>query len=200
MSLQHRWKEGLLGSLRMTVEREIALHRRTNAALVSARPPLRMRVLQAALGERGLLRILVFYALFVIALICLEVVLTSTYPALIPSWANASSLGPFLRDIASYFLAAQVTIIGLLFPIAVALVTLIVQREDASSTNSDVQVYYSETLAYRVGASGIALSIVISVQLLWPAQFIALRLGFGTPTGLFKILLTVFTWPGWWLI
>lgn len=196
MSFRERWKGGPFGSLRKTVESEIAQHRRTNATLVSARPPLRMRVLQTALGERGLLRILVFYALLVIALACLEVILTSRYPALIPSWTNAPNLNPFLKDIASYFLAAQVTVIGLLFPIAVALVTLIVQREDASSTNSDVQVYYSETLAYRVGASGIALSIVLSVQLLWPAQFIALRLGLGTPTGLFKILLTAFhlTW------
>jgi hypothetical protein len=196
MSLEDRWKGGVLGSLRKTVEREVAQHRRTNAALVNARPPLRMRVLRAALGERGLLRILVFYALLVFALIYLEIILTSSYPGLIPSWANGSNLDLFLRDIASYFLTAQVTVIGLLFPIAVALVTLIVQREDASSTNSDVQVYYSETLAYRVGASGIALSIVLSVQLLWPAQFVALRLGLGTPTGLFKILLTTFhlTW------
>lgn len=185
-------KGGLLGSLRKTVAREIAEHRRTNAALVNARPPLRMRVLQAVLGERGLLHILVLYSLFVVVFLFLEIILTSRFPALIPPWANAPNVGPFLKDLASNFLAAQVVVIGLLFPIAVALVTLIVQREDASSTNSDVQVYYSETLAYRVGASGIALSIVLAVQLLWPAQFFALWLGWGTPTGLFKIFLTVF--------
>jgi hypothetical protein len=192
MSVGGWWKGRLVGSLREIVAREIAQHRRTNPALIDARPPLRMRVLQAALGERGLLRILVSYALLVIALLLLEVILTTRYPAQIPSWANAPDLDTFLKDIASYFLAAQVTVIGLLFPIAVALVTLIVQREDASSTNSDVQVYYNETLAYRVGASGIALSIILAVQLFWPAQAFALRLGFGIPTGLFKTLLTVF--------
>jgi len=192
MSFQEWWKGGLLGSLRKTVAREITQHRRTNAALIRARPPLRMRVLQAALGERGLLRILVSYSLFVVILLLLEVVLTNRHPTLVPTWANAPNVGPFLKDIASYLLAAQVTVIGLLFPIAVALVTLIVQREDASSTSSDVQVYYSETLAYRVGASGIALSIVLAVQLLWPAHFFALRAGLGTPTSLFKILLTAF--------
>jgi hypothetical protein len=187
------WPEGgLLGSLRQIVTREVAEHLRTNTALLSARPPLRMRILQVALGNRGLLRILSMYALLVVALSILEITLTNKYPALVPPWVNAPNVRSLLKDMGSYFLAAQVTVIGLLFPIAVALVTLIVQREDASSTSSDVQVYYSETLAYRVGASGIALSIVLAVQLFWPAQFVLLGLGVGTPTGLFKIFLTTF--------
>jgi hypothetical protein len=172
------------------VAREVAEHRRTNVALVNARAPLRMRVLQFVLGERGLLQILALYGLLVVLLSALEWIVSSRFALFVPGWANGPTVGPFLKDLSSYFLTAQVTVIGLLFPIAVALVTLIVQREDASSTSSDVQVYYSETLAYRVGASGIALSIVLAVQLLWPAQFLVRQLEGGASTGLSKLLLS----------
>ena len=149
-----------------------------------------MRLLQIFFGERGLLGFLVLYAVAVGLLLAVEVVVASQYPSIIPQWTNGSSIGPLLRDANSYFLGAQVTMVGLLFPIAIALVTLIAQREDASSTISDVQVYYGQTLAYRIGASGIALAVVLAVQVLWPAQFAARLLALGTSAQAFKILLT----------
>lgn len=185
-------KGGVLGSLRKRVAWELKEHRRTNTALKSARAPFRMRVLQAFLGKRGLLGFLALYALFLIFLIVIELVIAYLCPSLIPGWTNAQNIGPHLKDVTSYFLGAQVTMIGLLFPIAVGLVTLIVQREDASSTSSDVQVYYSQTLAYQVGASGIALSIVLATQLLWPMQFAVHRFGFGTTSQGIKVVLTSF--------
>jgi hypothetical protein len=45
------------------------------------------------------------------------------------------------RDANGYLLTIQATLIAIVFPIAVALVTIIVQRPHASSTNADVQIY-----------------------------------------------------------
>ena len=74
-----------------------------------------------------------------------------------------------LKDIASYLIAAQVGILGIV-SVAIGIVTLISQRDDRSSTNTDVRLYYVESLAYEVVLSGAALLIVLCVQLLWPAS------------------------------
>lgn len=183
-------KGGPFGSLRKRVAWEVKEHLRTNAAIKSARAPLRMRALQTMLSERGLFEFFTLYGLFLVLLVAAEISVAQCCAYLVPSWTNAPGIALLLKDATSYFLGAQVTMIGLLFPIAVGLVTLIVQREDASSTVSDVQIYYHQTLAYQVGASGIALSIVLAIQLLWPVQFVAHRFGIGTSAQLFKIILT----------
>jgi len=157
-----------------------------------------MRLLQSFFGERGLFGFLFLYVIFVVLLLGMEVTITSECPSLIPTWTNAQKIGQLLKEVTGSFLGVQVTILGLLFPVAIALVTLIVQREDATSTNSDVQVYYSQTFAYGIGASGIALAIVLTMQLLWPAQFVIHRLGLGGSTQTFKILLTALHF--FWLV
>lgn len=179
----------MLGSLRTKVAQEVKEHCRTNAALKSMKPIFRKRLLSALYGERGLLGFLFLYVLLALLILCSEILLSRMYPPIVLAWEAGAHIGPFLKDVTSYFLGAQVMVIGLLFPIAVALVTLIVQREDASSTISDIQVYYGETLAYRIGASGIALSIVLATQLLWPAHWAVEQLGLGIASQ-FKVLLT----------
>ncbi len=190
MILGGRIKRKYLGSLRYRVAQEVKEHLQTNPAILSARVPWSMKILRAFYGQRGLLGFLIPYVVLVALFVAAEIIVARQWPTLIPSWSNDQSIGPLLKDVTSYFLGAQVVMIGLLFPIAVGLVTLIVQREDASSTVSDIQVYYGETLAYRIGASGIALSIVLAAQLLWPAQFAIHRLGYGTPSEFFKVVLT----------
>ncbi|MDW3205950.1 MAG: hypothetical protein R8L07_10460 [Alphaproteobacteria bacterium] len=180
----------VLGSLRDRVEGEIAEHQRKNWALRSSRYPLWTRVLKLLYGERSLFGFLIPYVGIVSIIVVLEVLISDWWGIRIPAWSYDSTISSLLKDVTGYFLGAQAVMIGLLFPIAVGLVTLIVQREDASSTVSDVQVYYSETLTYRIGASGIALVMVLSTQLLWPAQFSIHMLGYGTPSDLFKIVLT----------
>ncbi|MDX2145211.1 MAG: hypothetical protein SFV19_17785 [Rhodospirillaceae bacterium] len=186
------WKAGgWLGSLGLRVAREIEEHLKTNPTIRGARQPLRMRFLLLLFGERRLLGFLLPYALLVVALVAAEVILAWCCNDLLPQWTAAEKISPLLKDVTSYFLGAQVTAIGLLFPIAVALVTLIVQRGDNSSTISEVQIYFSETLAYQVGASGIALSIVLGVQLLWSMQFtVHYFFEAGTSLQFFKIVLT----------
>jgi hypothetical protein len=71
-------------------------------------------------------------------------------------------------------------------------VTLITQRDDRSSTNTDVRLYYKESLAYAVVRSGAALLIVLGVQLLWPAQFLAHLTHLGGTDLVFKAALTAF--------
>ena len=148
-------------------------------------------MLRGFYGHRGLLGFLIPYTVLAVLLVCAEIIVANLWPSLIPSESNNQDVGALLRDVTSYFLGAQVVMVGLLFPIAVGLVTLIVQREQASSTVSDIQVYYSEALAYRVGASGIALSIVLAAQILWPAHYAVHRLGYGTPSEFSKVILTV---------
>lgn len=179
-----------LGSLRHRVAHEVREHLQANTAIRSARVPLSTRMLRRFYGQRGLLGFLIPYIVLVALLVGVEILVENLSPTLIPSSSNDENIGRLLKDVTSYFLGAQVVMIGLLFPIAVGLVTLIVQRENASSTVSDIQVYYSETLTYRIGASGIALSIVLAAQLLWPAQFAIYRLGYGSSSDFFKVVLT----------
>lgn len=183
-------KGGPLGSLRKRAAREIKEHRKSNAALLSARPPLSMRVLRAFFRERSLGGFLALYVVIVVLLLILEITVAKICPSFVLPWTNSPHVGSLLKEVTSYFLGAQVVMVGLLFPVAVGLVTLIVQREDPSTKSSDIQVYYEESLAYRIGASGIALSIVLAAQLVWPAQFAAHRLGFETSSELSKVFLT----------
>lgn len=81
--------------------------------------------------------------------------------------------------------------IGLIFPVAVGLVTLIIQRENSSNAASDIKVYYKEALVYQIGASSIALSMILSGQLIWPAHFLIKKLGFFTSSEYFKIAITL---------
>lgn len=87
-----------------------------------------------------------------------------------------------LLNVSSYLLGAQVGVLGVL-SLALALVTLIAQRE---SSSTDVKVYYHESLAFEIVASCVALMAVLCAQLLWPAQFLLHRLGFGTELLVFK--------------
>jgi len=180
-----------LGSLRERVKQEISQHLATNPAIQDAQQPLSMRMLRGFYRHRGLLGFLVPYLLLVTLLVATEIIVSWQWPTLtLQSSSLDERMEQFLKDVTSYLLGAQVVMVGLLFPIAVGLVTLIAQREDASSTVSDIQVYYNQTLAYQIGASGIALSIVLATQLFWPAQFVVHWLGYGILPTFFEIVLT----------
>jgi hypothetical protein len=180
-----------LGSIRRKAAQEVRAHLKANPAIQRVRLPWGLKMLRAFHGQRGPMGFLALYFGLVKFLIVTEIVVAKQLPSAIPDLNQGNDgLETFLKDVTSYYLGAQIVIIGLLFPIAVALVTLIIQREQASSTASDIQVYYEESLAYKIGAIGIALSIVLAAQLLWPAQFTSNRLGFDSQTMFHKILLT----------
>ena len=91
------------------------------------------------------------------------------------------------------FLGAQATLIGIVFPVALSLVTFLIQREDANSTYTDIKVFYRESLAYEVGVSCLALIVALAVQAAWPADFLLHQAGYGSArSGLLKISMTGF--------
>lgn len=78
-----------------------------------------------------------------------------------------------LLTIGGYLIGAQVGLLGVV-SISIALVSLIAQREGAET---DVKVYYHESLAFELVASNVALLAVLCVQLLWPFQTVLSLLG-----------------------
>ena len=68
-----------------------------------------------------------------------------------------------MNDAASYLITAQVGLVAVV-SVAVGLVTLIAQRDDRSSSNTDIQLYYDGSLAYEVVASSVALLLVLEIS------------------------------------
>lgn len=183
------FKINCLGGLREEVTREVRRHLRTNPAIRNVPQPFGYRMLKKFCGRGGLLsfllRYVVLYAFFLIG--------CATIVTFAPEWVPKSDQG-FIdqsQAVTSYFLAAQAVMIGLLFPVAVGVITLITQREDASSTVSDLQVYYSESFAFGVGASGIALSIALAVHVFWPARYPLEYLGFNPAGTYFEVVVLI---------
>lgn len=162
----HPWPTtGLVGSLRHFVDREVRKHLRTNETLVDRRHRLGTRVLHCCLRKWAAIVIAVLY----LAAILVPLPLGSVSASL-PNWvlgptSALTDLGDRLRDANGYLLTIQATLIAIVFPIAVALVTVIVQRVHASSTNAHVQIYYSESLALQVGLSSIFLVVILVIQM-----------------------------------
>jgi hypothetical protein len=108
-------------------------------------------------------------------------------PDWLPSWSSSGSTDTkaLILNVSSYFITAQGGALGMI-SIALALVTIIAQRENSST---DVQLYYYESLSFEIVASCVALLAVLCAQLLWPFQFLLHRLGGGTELQIFKLLL-----------
>jgi hypothetical protein len=182
--------QGLRGSLRRRVRREIKAHLRDNRAIRRARYSFFQRAARVLIAGRSLPAFLAIYLLLDLVLVGAEVIFNLRFPDALPGW-TAPELKSLLKDIASYLIAAQVGILGIV-SVAIGIVTLITQRDDRSSTNTDVRLYYMESLAYEVVRSGAALLIVLCVQLLWPAQFFAHLAHLGGTDLVFKVVLTAF--------
>lgn len=181
--------QGLRGSLRRRVRCEIEAHLRENSAIRRARYSLFQRAVRALIVERSLGWFLIGYLFLDLALAGTEVVFNIYFGQCLPGWTSPE-LKSALKDIASYLIAAQVGILGIV-SVAIGIVTLISQRDDRSSTNTEVRLYYRESLAYEVVLSGVALLIVLCAQLLWPIQFAVHLVHLGGPDLVFKVALTV---------
>jgi hypothetical protein len=75
-------------------------------------------------------------------------------PDWIPPWtasgpAPAPDVKSIMLNVAGYLITAQVGVLGVI-TLALALVTLIAQRESAST---DVKLYYHESLSFEIVAS-----------------------------------------------
>lgn len=164
---------GLVGSLRRRVTEEIADLFKQNATLRKARYGVGLRLARALIMDRPIFHLLAVYVSLVLVAIVGQWVLAVFRPTLILKFDEAS----FVKDVASYFITAQVGILAIV-SVAVAVVTLLSSRDDSSSGNADIRLYYDQSFAYEAARSGIALLLVLSFQLFWPIQHVAAWTGF----------------------
>jgi hypothetical protein len=182
---------GLLGSLRRRVAYETRLHRVENPAMRRARYPLPERVIRRVLSGNTFARFVGVYAGFALAITVVGVVASIYLPRVLPTWKpdDIKDINGFLKDATSYLLAAQVGLLAIV-SVAVGLVTLIAQRDDGSSTSTDIQLYYNGALAYEVVASSVALLLVLCVQIFWPLDYAARAFGHEQAEPVVKVVLT----------
>lgn len=177
---------GWTGSINKWVRREIRKHFRENPVARRARYSRGVRFLHAVFDNASFARFVLLYVALVVTMALAEAIVSCFAIDRIPQWAG-SDVKQFLTNVTSYLLTAQATVLGVV-SIAIGLVTIIAQRENAST---DVQVYYHESLAFGLIASSVALLAVLCVQLLWPLQFTLHWMGFGSALLFFKALMTV---------
>jgi hypothetical protein len=160
---------GLFGSLRARVRAELSELARQNKTLRRVRSRFLRRLLVGIVSGVRLSRIVALYLALVAICVVAEWWIAAKYPCLLPKWGTRD-LSAFVKDVDSYLIAGQVGILGIV-SVAVGVVTLLSQRDDRSSAVTDVRLYYSESLAYEVVTSGVALVLVLFIQLFWPGQF-----------------------------
>jgi hypothetical protein len=185
------WRRGgWTGSLNKWVRREVREHMRTNSAARRCRYPWPLRLLRSFFADRAFMQFVAIYIGIAALVAALEIIMARYLPGLLPQWTRSGPPGTDIKalvtNVASYLITAQVGVLGVI-AIAIGLVTLIAQREDAGT---DVKVYYHESFAVEVVASSLALLFVLIAQLLWPLQFLLHRFGEGTELQVFKLFLT----------
>lgn len=99
--------------------------------------------------------------------------------------AEVTAVG-LIDTLPAMFLAVQIGLLTII-SLALALVTLIAQRDDATT---DIKVYYHESMFFGMAASGIALVLVLVAQLFWPLQTLYRHLAGSSPSAVFDFLLT----------
>jgi hypothetical protein len=156
---------GLLQSLRARVDADVLEFVRENRSLRQARYGPMRRFLRWWIVDRPVVGLAAAYGILLGALVLIEWAASRFAPSLLCGVTNAD----FSKDAAGFFLAAQVGILAVL-TVAIAVVTLLTQKDDGSAINTDVRLYYAESFSYQFWTSGILLSIVLVVQLFWPLQ------------------------------
>lgn len=182
-------------SINRFVAREVREQMRENPLARRARYRWPLRLLRSMFSVRGFWGFLALYLLVDLIAVALEAVWQCLAPGAYPAWASGSGANDLLKDVPGFLIGAQVSLVGVI-SLALALVTLIAQRDDAST---DVQVYYHESLFFEITASCLALVAALCLQLLWPLQFALHFAGAGGQTSLFKLCLLVFH-LGWFLL
>ncbi|MDX7951339.1 hypothetical protein P7D22_09145 [Lichenihabitans sp. Uapishka_5] len=186
---------GWFGSIQVWARRLVADQLRENDTLRGLRRRPLNRILRRFLSIGTFGRFMAAYACVDLAMLVTEAMVSVIAPDALPRWtfpAEAATSGPpppdvkaILLNVGSYLIGAQVGALSVI-SLALALVTLIAQRDDAST---DVRIYYHESLAFELVASCVALIAILCVQLIWPSQFLLHVMGFGTASQVFKLFL-----------
>lgn len=173
---------GIFWSLNRWVEREVRDQLRSNPLARRARYRFSHRVMRLLFSPSSFWKFLGLYFLLDITALGIEGLWQHFAPESFPKWVGSPSVIDIIKTVPSYLIGAQVGILSVI-SLALALVTLIAQRDDAAA---DVQVYYHESLFFEITASCLALTAVLAVQLLWPLQFGLHLLGYGGNGSFFK--------------
>lgn len=186
---------GPTGSLNRWVRKEVREQLKSNPLARRARYGWPLRVARWAFSAGTFWRFVALYLLLDLAMINIEGFWHALAPATIPAIANSPAAAELLKSVPSYLIGAQIGLLSVI-SLALALITLIAQRDDAAT---DVQVYYHESLFFEITASCLALTGVLCAQLFWPLQFLYHLLGGGGQPALFKLFLLVLH-LGWFLV
>lgn len=174
---------GLLRMARARVgssaDAEVAELMSSNPVARRHRYPVGHRMLRGLFNRGTFGRFVLIYVLLDVAVVAIEACrpLLPATPFAIPSLSR-----DVILYLSSYVLGAQVGLLGVI-SLALALVTLVAQGEDATT---DVKVYYHESMFLGIAASGVALAAVVSAQFLWPVQTILHLVGGGTPSLVYR--------------
>jgi hypothetical protein len=180
---------GLWGSLNARVDHDIQELARENLALRRARYSWGRRVLRATVVGRSVAQFLLLYtAVLVVALIA-EWVVGRYRSCWLPRYSEAFDSG-FVKDLSSYLIAGQIGVLAIV-SVAVAVVTLLSERNDGASVNTDIRLYYVESYSYELAISGVALLLVLIVQLFWPLHHVMVAVGMGAADDWCKLALSV---------
>lgn len=182
-------------SINRFVVREVREQMRDNPLARRARYRWPLRLLRCLFSVRSFWRFIVLYLFVDLAAVGLETASHRLGIGTNPAWASGSAANNLLREVPGFLIGAQVSLVGVI-SLALALVTLIAQRDDAST---DVQVYYHESLFFEITASCLALVAILCIQLLWPLQFALHLISVSSVATLFKLGLLVFH-LGWFLL
>jgi hypothetical protein len=129
---------GFLGSLRSQVEHEIRKLSRENSVLRRARYSLPRRLLGRFFVNRSIGQLLSIYGLLLASALVLEWLGNRYFPARLLGYVG-STPRDFLKDVGSYLIAAQIGILAIV-SVAVGVVTLLSDRNDGSSVNTDIRL------------------------------------------------------------
>ncbi|WP_342248785.1 hypothetical protein [Sphingomonas sp. OTU376] len=162
----------LFASIRRNVSADVRRLRRQNPALAAALEPWWLRWMRPLLANRSLFGLARAYLLIWAVLILAGALLTLPTPAALDTLVADYGRPETIRNLLSYMLGAQATMVGLIFPLALGMVTLIVTRDEGTGTNADVQLYYDQSLAYAVGTSGLTLAIALVIGLFAPEMLV----------------------------
>jgi len=179
---------GPFGSLKARVNREIRELSRANPILRKSRYSTPRRLLRASIVNRSMGQLLGLYVIVLLAAVISEWLANRYVPSLLPGYYGDTPRN-FVKDIASYLIAAQIGILAIV-SVAVGVVTLLSQRDYNSAVNTDIRLYYVESYSYELAISGVALLIVLTLQLFWPAQHILHAMGLGGSNYFFKLALS----------
>lgn len=181
---------GPCGSLKARVDSEIRELNKGNPTLRRTRYSLARRLLRSAIINRSVGQLVGLYLIVLIAVLLAEWAVNKHGGTWVPEYTGREPRD-FVKDVNGYFLAGQIGILAIV-SVAVGVVTLLSDRGDGSSINTNIRLYYVESYSYELAVSGVALLLILTIQLFWPLQHILHINGLGGRDYSFKIGLSAF--------